>query len=50
MGGETLNDYTIDENLKRDFETICRKLGAAPGAQLSALMIAFIAKHGDKLE
>lgn len=41
--------FRIDPNLKKDFETICKALEVQPGQQLQALIIQFIAKHGEKL-
>jgi len=40
----------IEDNTLRDFLQVCEAIGVNPEAQLQALIIAFIAKHGDKLK
>ena len=40
----------VDPTLHRDFKTICAARGTNMREQVLALMIAFVAKHGDKLD
>lgn len=39
----------LDDNLHRDFKIVCTVLDVDMNAQINALILAFIAKHGDKL-
>jgi antitoxin component of RelBE/YafQ-DinJ toxin-antitoxin module len=39
----------MDDKLHRDFKIVCAMLNVDMNAQLQALMVQFIAKHGDKL-